>query len=50
MTESLDGPGDIYCEVITKINGDLLKKELNYLQQDRIAKDMLLKEKLTNIT
>ena len=50
MTESLDGPGDLYCEVITRINGELLKKELDYLQQDRIAKDMLLKEKLTNIT
>ena len=50
MIDKLDGPGDTYCEVIKKVNGKLLNKELNYLQQDRLAKDMLLKEKLKNIT
>ena len=46
MKEALDSPGDNYCEVITRINKKLLTKELEYLQQDRIAKDMMLREKL----
>ena len=46
MKDGLDDPGENYCEVITHINKKLLTKELEYLQQDRIAQDMMLKEKL----
>ena len=49
MPNGMDGPGENYADVIKKINGNLLIKDLDYLQQDRLAKDMLLKEKLRNI-
>ena len=50
MIESLDGRGEAYCEAMQKINTKLLNRDLNYLLQDRIAKDMLLNEKLKNVT
>ena len=49
MTESLDGPGTNYCDIMNKINKKVLTKELDYLTQDRLAKDMLLKEKLRDL-
>ena len=49
MTKGMDGPGENYANLITKINGSLLTKGTDYLRQDRLAKDMLLKEKLKNI-
>ena len=50
MIESLDGPGDVYCTVMNRLNSRLLLLDQNYLLQDRIAKDMLLSEKLKNVT
>ena len=49
MKESLDGPGDNYAKGIVRINDKLLLREPLQLQQDRIAMDMLLNEKLKNI-
>ena len=49
MKELLDGPGVNYTKVITKVNEQLLGKDRDYLEQDRIAKDMLLGENLRNI-
>ena len=49
IRDNLDGPSVNYCEVITKINGSLLTKDLAYLQQDAIAKNKMLTEKLKNI-
>ena len=50
MLEELDGPGENYCESLNTINSKVLDKDPAYLQQDRLAKDMLLKERLTLIT
>ena len=44
-----DGPSENYSDAMKAINGSLLTRDLDYLQQDRLAKDMLLKEKLKNI-
>ena len=49
MLNSLDGPGENYCEVITKINSKVLEKDINYLNQDRLAKNMLLHENLIDV-
>ena len=46
---NLDGPLDNYCEVISSVNKKLLERDLDYLQQDSIAKNMLLSEKLKDI-
>ena len=49
IKESLDCPADNYAEVLCKLNRKLLSKDLAYLQQDRLAIDMLLREKIKNI-
>ena len=49
LKESLDGPGVNYCEVLSQINRKLLVKDVAYLQQDRLAKNMMLNEKLSDI-
>ena len=46
---NLDGPLDNYCEVINLANRTLLERDLDYLQQDGIAKNMLLSERLTDV-
>ena len=48
-TTDLDGPCENYCETMNRINGNLLTRDPLCLQQDRIAKDLLLKEPLKNI-
>ena len=50
MTESLDDAGTNYASVLNSINIKLLSRERDYLEQDRLAKDMFLKEKLVNVT
>ena len=49
LKESLDGPAENYTELMSNVNSKLLTQDLTYLQQDRLAKDMLLKEKIKNI-
>ena len=49
MPCGLDGPSENYAHTIKRINQTLLLKEPDYLQQDRLAQDMLLKEKLKNL-
>ena len=49
IPSGIDGPGENYVDCITKINGNLLIKDIDALEQDMLAKDMLMKEKLRNI-
>ena len=49
MLNSLDGPGENYCEVLNKINSKVLAKDINYLDQDRLAKNMLRNENLVDV-
>ena len=37
IRESLDGPGENYVKVASSINEQVLMRDLNYMQQDRIA-------------
>ena len=46
VLENLDEPASNYCKVLNGINRKLLNKDIAYLQQDRLAKDMFLKEDL----
>ena len=45
LKESLYGPAENHTELMSNVNSKLLMKDLTYLQQDRLAKYMLLKEK-----
>ena len=49
LLENIDGPGAMYAEAMNEINSKVLNKELHYLEQDRLAKDMFLREKLTRV-
>ena len=49
IKEDLDGPSKNYVEVLNLVNKKVLVKELDYLQQDRLAQHMLLEEKLKNV-
>ena len=49
IKDSLDGPAENYAEVLCTLNRNLLGKDLTYLQQDRLAIDMLMRERLKDI-
>ena len=49
IKEKLEGPSENYCEVMNKIHRKLLMKDLEYLQQDRLAQEKMLREKLIKI-
>ena len=49
VKDQLDGPTTNYTEVLNAINSRLLTRDLAYLQQDMIAKDKMMSEKLRNI-
>ena len=49
LRENIDGPGAAYAASMNEINMTLLNKELHYLEQDRLAKDMFLRERLIKV-
>ena len=49
IPNGIEGPSENYSNSIKIINGSILTRDLDYFQRDRLAKDMLLKEKLKNI-
>ena len=49
VKENLDEPAANYCKVFNGINRQLLNKDIAYLQQDKLAKDMLLNEDLKSL-
>ena len=49
MLEPVDGPAQNYCESLNEINQKILNRDRAYLEQDIIAKDMFLKEKVKDV-